>query len=403
MQNANFSRKPRIIMLLIILLISLSACAPSDDELINPAKQWLQALLKADGLELGRYTCAAFIDEVSMGSMAMGALSGLLGSALGINTNIAVDLEDATFRVSERSDSRAVVVMGGEVIVAVGGTFQRSPVEATFLMGYEDERWRVCGYIDGASISNPGSAQTGGSSTSQTGRVTRNADWTPVERDFDGVTMVQVPAGCFQMGSGDGDSDEKPIHEQCFDQPFWIDKYEVTQEQFNRLGGRQENSPWFSGSNRPVESITWFEAGAFCELRGVRLPTEAEWEYAARGPESRIYPWGNQWNENNLVWDGNSNRQTADVGSKPAGVSWVGAYDLSGNVWEWTSSLYEPYPYDAADGREADTGTRTDVRRVLRGGSWDYYDSLDFRAPYRGWDDPNIRLNYFGFRCARSS
>jgi formylglycine-generating enzyme required for sulfatase activity len=261
----------------------------------------------------------------------------------------------------------------------------------------------VCGYIDGASISNPGSAQTGGSSTSQTGRVTRNADWTPVERDFDGVTMVQVPAGCFQMGSSDGDDDEQPIHEQCFDQPFWIDKYEVTQEQFNRLGGRQEYSPGFSGDLRPVENITWFEARDFCELRRARLPTEAEWEYAARGPDNLLYPWGNQWNENNAVWRVNSNEQTADVGSISAGVSWVGAYDLSGNVREWTSSLSEPYPYDAGDGRESDTGDRTDVQRVLRGGSWNLYDTDSLRAPYRLRYFPDYGLNSFGFRCARSS
>jgi formylglycine-generating enzyme required for sulfatase activity len=231
--------------------------------------------------------------------------------------------------------------------------------------------------------------------------VTQNAGWIPVERDLDGVTMVLVPAGCFQMGSNDYD-DEKPIHEQCFDQPFWIDKYEVTQTQFNRLGGRQENSPRFIGDNRPVENITWFEADAFCELRGVRLPTEAEWEYAARGPEILVYPWGNQWNENNVVWSGNSNGQTAEVGSRPAGVSWVGAYDLSGNVWEWTSSLYEPYPYDAADGREADTGTRTDVQRVLRGGSGYSYSNV-LRAPNRDRNFPGYGNYSLGFRCARSS
>jgi formylglycine-generating enzyme required for sulfatase activity len=229
------------------------------------------------------------------------------------------------------------------------------------------------------------------------------ASYVPVESDFDGVTMVQVPAGCFQMGSNDGDSDEQPVHEQCFDAPFWIDKYEVTQAQFREFGGRQSKQPDFLGDNRPVENITWFEADAFCELRGARLPTEAEWEYAARGPENRIYPWGNQWNENNAVWEGNSNRRTADVGSRPAGVSWVGAYDMSGNVWEWTSSSYEPYPYDAGDGRESDTGGRTDVLRVLRGGSWLNYVTVNLRAPDRYRIYPIYWFLNLGFRCARSS
>lgn len=235
--------------------------------------------------------------------------------------------------------------------------------------------------------------------------VARDADgyaiWTPVVRDFDGVTMVLVPVGCFMMGS-DANSDEQPVHEQCFDEPFWIDQYEVTQAQFRRLGGIQANTPSFVGDNRPVENITWFEARDFCESRGGRLPTEAEWEYAARGPDSLVYPWGNTWNASNAVWNRNSSQGTADVGSIPAGVSWVGALDMIGNVWEWISSLNQSYPYNATDGREADTGSRTDVWRVLRGGSWGFNISGGLRAPFRGWYAPSVRVSRGGFRCARS-
>lgn len=229
-----------------------------------------------------------------------------------------------------------------------------------------------------------------------------NADWTPYERDFDGVTMVLVPAGCFMMGSTGGQEDEQPVHEQCFDAPFWIDRTEVTQADFERLGGVNANGSCFDGDNRPVECITWFEARDFCALRRTRLPTEREWEYAARGPDNLTYPWGNTWNENNAVWDGNSNGQTANVGSRPAGASWVGALDMSGNVWEWASSLYQSYPYDAADGREADTGDRADVWRVVRGGSWLYAITNFLRAADRGGGNPDYRGNVFGFRCARS-
>ncbi|MCU0463837.1 MAG: SUMF1/EgtB/PvdO family nonheme iron enzyme, partial [Anaerolineae bacterium] len=166
--------------------------------------------------------------------------------------------------------------------------------------------------------------------------VTRNDDWTPVEREVDGVVMVLVPAGCFMMGSTIGDSDERPVHETCIEKPFWLDKTEVTQAQFAANGGMKANSNAFNGDNRPVEQITWFEAEAYCrEQRGGRLPTEAEWEFAARGPDGLVYPWGYEFIAENVVYSQNSNRQTAEVGSRPGGESWVGALDLSGNVWEW--------------------------------------------------------------------
>jgi formylglycine-generating enzyme required for sulfatase activity len=230
--------------------------------------------------------------------------------------------------------------------------------------------------------------------------ITRNADWTALEQDFDGATMVLVPAGCFDMGSNDGDSDEQPVHEQCINEPFWIDKYEVTNGQFARFGGQAGRASTWKDDNRPRESITWFEARDFCALRSASLPTEREWEYAVRGPDNLIYPWGNTWDENNAVWDGNSNNQTADVGSRPAGVSWVGALDMSGNVWEWVSSIYSNYPYAADDGRE--DLSRADALRGLRGGSWNYSLTIDLRAPNRYRYLPDYVFNGYGFRCARS-
>ncbi|MBI5668342.1 MAG: SUMF1/EgtB/PvdO family nonheme iron enzyme [Chloroflexi bacterium] len=229
--------------------------------------------------------------------------------------------------------------------------------------------------------------------------ITRNADWQPHQRDFNGVLMVLVPVGCFMMGSEEYE-DTKPAHQQCFDEPFWLDKTEVTNAQFaafNGISGRASN---WRGGNRPREQINWFEAHDFCTLRDTRLPTEAEWEYAARGPDGLVYPWGNNWNEDHAVWGDNSNHQSADVGSHVTGTSWVGAQDLSGNVWEWVSSLFQPYPYDKNDGREDKTGNRTNVQRVLRGGSWG--NSSDFlRIMGRLKTNPDMRLNLFGFRCAR--
>jgi formylglycine-generating enzyme required for sulfatase activity len=472
--------------------------------------------------------------------------------------------------------------------------------------------------------------------------ITRNADWTPVEQDFDGVTMVQVPGGCFMMGSEDGSPEEQPVTEVCFEESFWLDKLEVTQAQFAAFGGpdlvdvggggvrillrpdlppaaytsddlreaantverrvlamgysdatvqvasrdyivvevpgigdpqavvntiqqtallefvdfagltpaqvseligqriltteqaeiqRQlaalqgqepgdsqaeterlvnpitgrpfdtvitgaaltaataENSGngWvirfqltddvgeifsnftgsrigqpvaivldgevlsaptvqtrlttsgvissnftqaeaerlalqlrtgalsvpldvesvesmdiasrFIGDNRPMESITWYVARAYCEARGGRLPTEAEWEYAARGPDSLIYPWGNAWNPDNVVWAETSGDETATVGSIPAGASWVGALDMSGNVWEWTSSANTPYPYDVSDGREATDGDRADVIRVIRGGSFGNTDDT-MRSTSRSWVEPFLLGGSIGVRCA---
>jgi formylglycine-generating enzyme required for sulfatase activity/CubicO group peptidase (beta-lactamase class C family) len=258
--------------------------------------------------------------------------------------------------------------------------------------------------------------------------VSTNAEWTPVIQEFDGVEMVLVPAGCFMMGSTEEEIDtafevcrnasavcekygpdwfsgEAPRHEICFSEPFWIDRYEVTNAQFSLFGGQANEKSHWTDDNRPRESVNWFEADAFCDLRGVRLPTEAEWEYAARGPDSLIYPWGNDFVADNVVYAANANGQTAEVGSKPGGASWVGALDMSGNVEEWVNSLLWPYPYDATDGRETNPET---TPRAKRNGSWSNWDlgSEDtsfLRAAYRSGMD-SIWGNYsLGFRCARST
>jgi len=223
-------------------------------------------------------------------------------------------------------------------------------------------------------------------------------------RNFDGVPMVLVPLGCFMMGSDPAkdvhaQSDEEPQTKICFGQSFWLDETPVTQAQFRQFGGKAGHSSAFSGDNRPVESITWFEARDFCAKRGARLPTEAEYEYAARGPDDLIYPWGNGFDANKVVYTDNSAGQTVDVGSKPLGKSWVGALDMSGNVWEWTSSLYKLYPYDPNDGRE-NTGDVTSGR-VLRGGWWDGV-NINARAAFCNDFFPSVELNGNGFRCVHS-
>ena len=225
--------------------------------------------------------------------------------------------------------------------------------------------------------------------------VSSNDEWTPYVQEFDGVEMVLVPRGCFTIGASPEYDDEQNGNEICFDEPFWIDKYEVTQADFIRRGAT--NNSHFSGNNLPVENITWFEAQSFCGLRTTRLPTEAEWEYAARGPDEVIYPLGNEWNANNAIWNRGASEGTANVGTIPAGASWVGAMDMSGNVWEWVSSLYLNYPYES---NHENTANNTDAR-VLLGGSWNNNNTTNLRPANRNGNFPNAQINSLGFRCAR--
>lgn len=154
------------------------------------------------------------------------------------------------------------------------------------------------------------------------------------------------------------------------------------------------------GDNRPRDTIYWREARDFCAARGTRLPTEREWEYAARGPDNLIYPRGNAFVHNNVVYEANSDGIAQDVGSRPGGDSWVGASDLSGNAWEWVSSIFRPYPYDPDDGRE-DTNDSADVERVLRGGAATFA-ANDVRSSYRVGNTTDGSSWIYGFRCIRS-
>lgn len=225
----------------------------------------------------------------------------------------------------------------------------------------------------------------------------------------DGMTLVYVPAGEFSMGNDDGWEEEKPLHTVILD-AFWIDQTEVTNEMYAgcvQAGDcpKPSNATHFENASyvdHPVVYVSWKDASQYCTWAGRRLPTEAEWEKAARGTDQRVFPWGdaidcslaNYWGgENGCVED------TSPVGKYPEGASLYGALDLTGNILEWVNTAFAEYPYDATDGREA---AETSGPRVLRGGSWNV--TAEFtRTSRRDWYQPSIRRNYVGFRCAMNA
>jgi formylglycine-generating enzyme required for sulfatase activity len=223
--------------------------------------------------------------------------------------------------------------------------------------------------------------------------VIRNSEWQSHTRTFDGFEMALVPVGCFMMGTGvEGETlDESPAHQQCFNRPFWIDVTEVTNEQYGSAGA-------FTNPNQPRELVTWEAAISFCASRDARLPTEREWEYVARGPDGLEYPWGDAYNAANfpsMISD-----HTWDVGSFRFAPSWVGALDMSGNVWEWVSSMYRDYEYILDDGRESAIND-PDTVRVIRGGSYLSNGENSVRAAYRYFANPSNEMQDVGFRYVK--
>jgi serine/threonine-protein kinase len=226
-------------------------------------------------------------------------------------------------------------------------------------------------------------------------------------RGADDAEMVYVSAGVFTMGDthGDGLPNERPSH-QVRVQAFWIDRTEVTFAQIARMTRataakpRLEKLRELRGKDQhPAIHVTWLDAAAYCRTVGKRLPTEAEWEYAARGTDGRRYPWGETWDPSRArVEESGGGQGSAPVGSYPGGASPFGALDMAGNVWEWTSSLEKPYPYIATDGREDPSAPGP---RVIRGGAWKMKPRA-LRTTSRHSVDPTTRTPIIGFRCAQN-
>ena len=223
----------------------------------------------------------------------------------------------------------------------------------------------------------------------------------------DGMTLLFVPAGEFTVGSDDGSSDERPVHKVTLD-AFWIDQTEVTNEMFAKCVQDGSCNPPSNTTNyddsdhadHPVVFISWTDANAYCSWADRRLPTEAEWEKAARGENALIYPWGNNAPNSNLLNYNNNVGDTTEVGNYPDGASPYGALDMAGNVWEWVADWYGK-SYYASSLASNPLGPDSGQYRVLRGGSWSYSD-YNVRSAYRNWYVPTASNYNLGFRCSSS-
>lgn len=259
-------------------------------------------------------------------------------------------------------------------------------------------------------------------------------------RILNGITMVYVPAGEFLMGSAEEEIDrtadtcpagcdrewfavEAPAHTVWLD-GFWIGKHEITNAQYRAFvdAGGYANGAWWSeegwnwlqkskrkqpsfwtkaqwnGDDYPVVGVTWYEADAFARWAGMRLPTEAEWEKAARGTDGRWWPWGNEWDAARTNSEESALGRTTPVGSYPAGASPYGALDMAGNVSEWCSDWrVDDYYKESPASNPA--GPLTGMERVARGGEFDaHWDWA--RCAARGWGAPHSNSIRMGFRVA---
>ncbi|MCY7347341.1 MAG: formylglycine-generating enzyme family protein, partial [Pyrinomonadaceae bacterium] len=218
------------------------------------------------------------------------------------------------------------------------------------------------------------------------------------------IEMVKIPAGSFMMGSDNGDSDEKPVHRVNISKSFYMGKYEVKQAQWKAVMGNNPSRFSDCGGDCPVEQVSWEDVQDFLKLLNrkgegtYRLPTEAEWEYAARAGSTTKYSYGN--GESSLetyAWYGaNSGNKTHPVGQKEAND--FGLYDMSGNVWEWCQDWYGSYSGGTVTNP---TGATSGYLRVRRGGSWNL-DAAVLRSADRDGYAPWYHSYDLGFRVVRN-
>jgi formylglycine-generating enzyme required for sulfatase activity len=232
---------------------------------------------------------------------------------------------------------------------------------------------------------------------------------------IDEVELVDIPAGEFTMGHNSG-YDTLPVRRITLP-AFSIDKYEVTNKRYKRfIDATGYKVPWSQEpamapyiwdwqkrmypdgkGDDPVVLVSWEDARAFCAWAGKRIPTEAEWEKAARGAKGKPYPWGNDWGNGKANTSESGLKQTAPAGSFKEDVSEYGVNDLAGNVSEWVEEWFAPYP-----GNPMTSYEERNKYRVLRGGSWDYAHSIA-NGYHRQYALPQSQMTAIGFRCVKAA
>jgi formylglycine-generating enzyme required for sulfatase activity len=326
-----------------------------------------------------------------------------------------------------RSQSRAIVraVLPGILVVACGGAGS-TPGPST------------PGASATAAPASPTPASPGPASPAPptAGPPVASPDRDPggTRTDARGVAQVWVPGGTFTMGSDAGTAEpprwainefasEHPAHEVRLSRGYWIDATEVTVASFGAFvagGGYADQALWSDAGwawrtlqgdrtlpqpclvqkpDEPQVCVTWFEAEAYAHWRGGRLPTEAEWEFAARGPMSSIYPWGDAYDASRANLDGGTGPLA--VGSYPNGASWVGALDMAGNAMEWVADWWST-TYYGEQVRDDPTGPASGSIKVEKGGWWGPRDDVGAfvgRGAYRHFEDPPLYADHhIGFR-----
>ncbi|MFH1898882.1 MAG: formylglycine-generating enzyme family protein [Patescibacteria group bacterium] len=243
-----------------------------------------------------------------------------------------------------------------------------------------------------------------------------------------GIEMVLIPAGEFTMGSTKY-GDERPVQKVYVD-AFYIDKYEITNAEYEKFDSvhKSEKDKYSNGDDNPVVYVSWWDAIKYCNWRsgkeglepcynentgecdftksGYRLPTETEWEKAARGTDGRKYPWGNEEpdaggrHRANYSASGDGYQYLSPVGSYESGKSPYGVYNMAGNVWEWCNDWYGKDYYKNSPYKNP-KGPGSGEFRVLRGGSW-FHHADDLRTAYRYKNYLNVMGSFYGFRCVRT-
>jgi formylglycine-generating enzyme required for sulfatase activity len=222
----------------------------------------------------------------------------------------------------------------------------------------------------------------------------------------DGKEMILITGSTFSMGCDQGHENERPTHTVAI-ASFYIDRYPVTQAEYQRFVQATGHTipcykvEWADQEYNwdPVVMVSWEDAVAYVTWAQKRLPSEAEWERAARGPEGWRWPWGTEFAVGRCnTKEMNIGRTTSVYRFSPHGDSLEGVADMVGNVWEWTSSLYRPYPYNALDGRESPSA---EGWRVLRGGSW--FKDHTLATTTARLDGDFLFFTNVGFRCAVSA